>query len=748
MLPRSRLLVLGLALLVGACSDQVNPIAPFTAETQASPHPLGVQPEMPGGIEGFAFAPPLGSRLPSLEGADASLLSTLVVEICEWNGAGCASAPVRTIREGRGFLGSLRVTDRGLYWALWNTWSDRLRVGGVYRIRVLESGRELGIADVVVVAPAWNRHFGKDEKKETETEQGPHRLVLGSILPIFFVVPQRDGAGVGPAGGSVELASGAVALSVPAGALSSEVFFTAVTATNLPNGGAGIIPGTAWDLGPDGLTFQVPAVLSLRYDAALLPAGVDPGELRIHKVVNGALVQQAAGRVDLATRTVSAEVSGFSVYVVFPRNPVNPEDRQAPELRSLEVLNPATGTYGGSALFDVSGGDADLRVRLSLTDDLTGVSFLDVRFLGPSTFQVRFICYESLAPTSGSDTNGEWECGSPLPRYADAGRWQAENVFLWDRVGNVRGYFRSGGRLCTAEGQCVDPPQIDVASTPTDRSAPVVTSLQVSLDGSAGTFGPSVGVDLALGGRTIFYGFQATDDISGVGPAFRFDSFLVSLTTPSGSVYDSQATCSLRTGTPLDGFWVCPVFLPAQAATGTWTTAVLRVPDRVGNGGWASRGDWRGNGAGQVCRDDGACSSSPTVSVISAGDADPPSLQSLVIGTQGRDVTTRVRVTDNLTGTTQVLLTYRSTGTTQEVNCPASLVSGTPTDGEWACIITFSPFAALGEWGFGARVVDGAGNIRLYQRRASDGYLCAGVPGVPPTDCRDFGTTDLILGPG
>ena len=61
------------------------------------------------------------------------------------------------------------------------------------------------------------------------------------------------------------------------------------------------------------------------------------------------------------------------------------------------------------------------------------------------------------------------------------------------------------------------------------------------------------------------------------------------------------------------------------------------------------------------------------------------------------------------------------------------------------CQITFSQYAALGQWELRLTLWDMAGNLRTYCRRASDGYLCYKPTGGGAQICQNFGTTDLVL---
>jgi len=121
--------------------------------------------------------------------------------------------------------------------------------------------------------------------------------------------------GIGPTGGTVSLASGAVTLSIPAGALSAPVEFTATPTTAVPASDL-TVPGSTYEIGPSGTTFAVPVTLTLSYDPADLPVGVEESELRLHKVVGSEWELLASASVDLTAHTASGGVTSLSRFGV------------------------------------------------------------------------------------------------------------------------------------------------------------------------------------------------------------------------------------------------------------------------------------------------------------------------------------------------------------------------------------------------------------------------------------------------
>ncbi len=127
-----------------------------------------------------------------------------------------------------------------------------------------------------------------------------------------------EGEFADPAGGEVSLADEAVNLVFPAGAVSEEVFITAKPATESPVV-PGLILGTAFDLGPDGIVFDQRVTLTIGYDPANLPTGVPEEWLRLHKLVDGVYVRLDSAVVDVENNTVSSAIDGFSTFAILGR---------------------------------------------------------------------------------------------------------------------------------------------------------------------------------------------------------------------------------------------------------------------------------------------------------------------------------------------------------------------------------------------------------------------------------------------
>jgi len=101
-----------------------------------------------------------------------------------------------------------------------------------------------------------------------------------SLEPLATEVGSPDGevsrATIGPEGGTVTSADGAVRVEIPAGALGADTEISVGPITDTSVGGL----GRAWRLGPDGQTFDQPVTLSFAFDADDLGGG-DAGALGV-----------------------------------------------------------------------------------------------------------------------------------------------------------------------------------------------------------------------------------------------------------------------------------------------------------------------------------------------------------------------------------------------------------------------------------------------------------------------------------
>lgn len=129
------------------------------------------------------------------------------------------------------------------------------------------------------------------------------------------LVTVKEGAIVGVNGGTVTALGGTVTLTVPQGAVTSNVQVTVQAATN-PTASPRLIAGTAIELGPSGQQWTTPIRLSIRYTPTQLPTGASEQLLRINRDAGGSWQPVAGSAVDVGAKVVSANLTSFSTYSV------------------------------------------------------------------------------------------------------------------------------------------------------------------------------------------------------------------------------------------------------------------------------------------------------------------------------------------------------------------------------------------------------------------------------------------------
>ena len=116
-------------------------------------------------------------------------------------------------------------------------------------------------------------------------------------------------------GGEVHLIGRAV-LRIPPRALrrDTEITIRAVEIAGSRAARLGLLPGTMIELGPDGLSFDRPAELSLVFDPAALPPGMSPDSLIVLRHDDGQPWAQMASTVASDPFTVTASVEHFTEF--------------------------------------------------------------------------------------------------------------------------------------------------------------------------------------------------------------------------------------------------------------------------------------------------------------------------------------------------------------------------------------------------------------------------------------------------
>ena len=125
---------------------------------------------------------------------------------------------------------------------------------------------------------------------------------------------------ISEAGGTLANATGSVQLLFPANAVSRAVEITVFPKTNITADNR-VIPNTVYEFGPDGTTFRVPVILTLRFDSENLQPGISMNQLAIHKLVADQWIEVIGSTVNADQRAVTAEISSFSAYGIRAKPP-------------------------------------------------------------------------------------------------------------------------------------------------------------------------------------------------------------------------------------------------------------------------------------------------------------------------------------------------------------------------------------------------------------------------------------------
>ena len=124
----------------------------------------------------------------------------------------------------------------------------------------------------------------------------------------------RAGGGVGPAGGVLTMLNGAVQLDVPAGAVNQTVNVL-VRPVPDPTGNPRLVPGTVFELAPEGTRFGR-ATLSIAYDPARIPAGLPGASLQLYSLLAGVWTQVRGSTVDQANHRAAGLIFSTGTYGV------------------------------------------------------------------------------------------------------------------------------------------------------------------------------------------------------------------------------------------------------------------------------------------------------------------------------------------------------------------------------------------------------------------------------------------------
>lgn len=268
---------------------------------------------------------------------------------------------------------------------------------------------------------------------------------------------------VGPAGGSFLFHGGKVRLEVPPGALAKETTIRALKVASYPSASE-VVPGTVYDLLPDGTTFSKAARLSIFYDDA--DALQPESALRIHKLVDGAWVARPEGGVDTAADYAWATIDGFSNYGVKGASSSDggagdgAQDAAPPDA-STDLTGPCSGRPAGSPCDDgnpctsadsCDGKGACAGAAYSCTSDqCQSSSVCDGKGGCTISFKIKgSACDDTLACTKADVCDGKGTCAGIL--YTCSGGSCATSTC--DGKGGCKTTHKASGSACDDKEPC------------------------------------------------------------------------------------------------------------------------------------------------------------------------------------------------------------------------------------------------------------------------------------------------------
>jgi len=248
------------------------------------------------------------------------------------------------------------------------------------------------------------------------------------------------------------------------------------------------------------------------------------------------------------------------------------QDVTPPQLNSFNI-SPTS--------IDVSSGPQSTTFTMGITDDKSGLNFcqgsvcyITIRLQSPSGKQSQQETGRNVQLLSGTLQNGVWQVVVTLPRYAEAGVWKVNYLYLLDMTGNS--VYLNAANL-QSRGF---PSTLTVTSSISDTQAPQLTSL---------TFAPNF-VDTTTGWKTIALTIGATDNLSGVDVAQHYDQspnlfalYPFRFSSPSGGQNLSVYPRNSLAGTAINGTWQGTGYLPQYSEAGTWNLYEANLTDAAGN---------------------------------------------------------------------------------------------------------------------------------------------------------------------
>jgi hypothetical protein len=231
--------------------------------------------------------------------------------------------------------------------------------------------------------------------------------------------------------------------------------------------------------------------------------------------------------------------------------------------------------------------------------------------------------------------------------------------------------------------------------TVVDRTPPSVASVSTS----------PTAVDVSGSAKVVVFSANVLD-VGGSGVQ-RVD---FALTAPAGTANNPVYTCSSQTlssGTASNGFWSCPITLPAGSAAGNWTIAIVAVDAALNTRSLTSANLVTAGTQGTLNVADSQQDVTPPA-VVGTLNGIPPQVD---VTNAPASMLVSVRLTDAGSGVARFDLGLLAPDGKTSVQCSATApTTGTTADGTWQCTVTIPRGAQPGPWSIAIRAIDAAFN--------------------------------------
>lgn len=339
-------------------------------------------------------------------------------------------------------------------------------------------------------------------------------------------------------------------------------------------------------------------------------------------------------------------------------------DTTPPQLLSLSAASNAVDTSNAPATVTING---------TYSDDLSGFGSGYFHYTSPSGGQV----LEGTLTASGQNLSGS----VTFPQYAETGTWTA-TVTMYDQSTNAVSYTAT-------QLNPLGNSTITVSSSPSDTTAPVLTSMQFDTQN----------IDATLGAGYLHGTATFTEDFSG----YNMDLTQLVFHSPNGQ----QSCASVLTPTPNNNYSLDTIF-PDFSQVGDWNIT-LTMTDNAGNIHFYDSSELATMGLPSVIHVTGPNDVTPPIINFLEFSASNPLVDQNAYP-HSSVVTVRGDFTDDMSAFAYGVMTY----TSPSGNQTAPFVEGGADPFGWQYSVYIPPYAESGLWKPTFTIRDRTGNVQTF----------------------------------